>query len=82
MNTDHKLISFLINFPVPKRNPSVKRSVYKFKNADWVGLKQTLKCTPWDLCIVPKKVDEYLNNWTDMFLAAVDQHVKQMTTHG
>ena len=71
INSDHKLINFQINLQVPKRNPSLKRSVYKFKCADWNGIKQTLTNIPWDLCFVQDDADE----WTDMFLVAVDQDI-------
>ena len=50
--TDHKLISFELDLKVPKRSKT-KRVVYNFKRADWSGLKETLRNTPWDACIVP-----------------------------
>lgn len=52
ITTDHKLINFQINLQIPKRNPSLKYTVYKFKSADWNGLKQTLTNTPWNLVLI------------------------------
>ena len=46
ISTDHKLISFNIDLRLHKK-PIIKRTVYNFKNADWSGLKDLLKNTPW-----------------------------------
>ena len=77
--TDHKLISFNVDLKLHKK-PIIKRTVYNFKNADWSGLKDLLKNTPWDLCFVPNDVDASLSNWCDVFLAAVDEHVPKCKT--
>ena len=46
-----------------------------YKKANWEGLKESPKTIPWDLCFVQNDVDASLNNWCDLFLAAVDDHV-------
>ena len=74
LNTDHKLISFDINFRIGKI-PKVKRVVYNFKKANWHGLKQQLTYTSWDECFVPDNIDESLSNWCDLFLSAVDKYI-------
>ena len=72
--TDHKLISFELDLKVPKRSKT-KRVVYNFKRADWSGLKETLRNTPWDACIVPDDADASLENWYDLFVAAANDHI-------
>ena len=72
--TDHKLIGFELDLKVPKRSKT-KRVVYNFKRADWSGLKETLRNTPWDACIVPDDVDASLDNWYDLFVAAANDHI-------
>ena len=72
--TDHKLISFELDQKVPKRSKT-KRVVYNFKRADWSGLKETLRNTPWDACIVPDDVDASLDNWYALFVAAANNHI-------
>ncbi|XP_015748188.1 PREDICTED: uncharacterized protein LOC107327984 [Acropora digitifera] len=72
--TDHKLISFELDLKVPKRSKT-KRVVYNFKRADWSRLKETLRNTPWDACIVPDDADASLENWYDLFVAAANDHI-------
>ena len=72
--TDHKLISFELDLKVPKRTKT-KRVVYNFKRADWSGLKETLRNTTWDACIVPDDADASLENWYDLFVAAANDHI-------
>ncbi|XP_068697553.1 uncharacterized protein [Montipora foliosa] len=72
--TDHKLISFELDLKVPKRSKT-KRVVYNLKRADWSGLKETLRNTPWDACIVPDDADDSLENWYDLFVAAANDHI-------
>ncbi|XP_068704053.1 uncharacterized protein [Montipora foliosa] len=72
--TDHKLISFELDLKVPKRLKT-KRVVYNFKRADWSGLKETLRNTPWDACIVLDDADASLENWYDLFVAAANDHI-------
>ena len=74
LNTDHKLIKFCIDLRIASK-PGTKRRVYNFKRADWEGLRQTLKCVPWDLCFVEDDINASLANWTDIFLTAVNQHI-------
>ena len=72
--TDHKLISFELDLKVPKRSKT-KRVVYNFKRADWLGLKETFRNTPWDACIVPDDVDASLDSWYDLFVAAANDRI-------
>ena len=74
ISTDHKLINFELDLKIPKK-PKTMRTVYNLKRADWPGLKQTLKCIPWDMCFVPNDVDTSLSNWCDLFLSAVNEHI-------
>ena len=74
LNTDHKLLSFDINFRIGKKS-KVKRVVYNFKKANWLGLKQQLTHASWDECFVPDNIDESLSNWCDLFLSAVDKYI-------
>ncbi len=67
-------ISFDINFNIAKK-AKVKRVVYKFKKANWPGLKQQLTHAPWDECFVPDNVDKSLSNWCDLFLSAVNEYI-------
>ena len=78
LDTDHKLISFDINFKI-QRKVKVKRSTYNFKKANWPILKELLGRTPWDLCFVSNDVDESLSNWHDMFISAVNEHIPKCT---
>jgi hypothetical protein len=74
LSTDHKLISFVLNFKLCKKQPT-KRSVYNFKKANWNGLNEVLNNTPWDLCFVSGDVDAVLSCWTDFFLSAVKDNI-------
>ena len=49
--------------------------MYNFKRANWSGLKETLRNTPWDACIVPDDADASLDNWYDLFVAAANDHI-------
>ena len=49
--------------------------MYNFKRANWLGLKETFRNTPWDACIVPDDVDASLDNWYDLLVAAANDHI-------
>ena len=74
LSSDHKLIGFEIDFKIPKKQ-KIKRTVYDLKCAHWSGFKQTLRNIPWDTCFVPNDPDDSLDNWCDLFVAAVKEHV-------
>ncbi len=74
INTDHKLISFTLDFNIPKK-PVAKRIIFDYKRANWIGLNEALVHAPWDLAFVPGDVDASLANWCDLFLAAIKDHV-------
>ena len=65
LNTDHKLVSFVLDFNIPKK-PKTKRYVYNFKKANWDTLKEVLTNTPWDMSFVPGDIEALLSNWCDV----------------
>ena len=74
LDSDHKLIKFYIDLRIA-RTPQVKRQVCNFKKADWSDLKRTLSLIDWDLCFVENDINALLDNRSDVFLTAVDQHI-------
>ena len=74
LNSDHQLIEFSMDLRI-KRQPHIKRRLYNFKKADWNGLKYSLSLINWDLCFEENDMNASLTNWSDTFLAAVDQHI-------
>ena len=74
MNSDHQLIEFSMDLRI-KRQPHIERRLYNFKKADWNGLKYSLSLINWDLCFGENDINACLTNWSDTFLAAVDQHI-------
>ena len=74
LNTDHKLVSFVLDFNIPKE-PKTKRFVYNFKKANWDALKEVLTNTPWDMSFVPGDIEASLSNWCDLFVSVVNDHV-------
>ena len=74
LNLDHQLIEFSMDLRI-KRQSHIKRRLYNFKKADWNGLKHSLSLINWDLCFEENDIDASLTNWSDTFLAAVDQHI-------
>ena len=74
LDSDHKLIKFCIDLRIA-RTSQVKRQVYNFKKAYWSGLKRTLSLIDWDLCFVENDINASLDNWSDLFLMALDQHI-------
>ena len=61
--------------PSNRKNPQIQRQVYNFKKTDWSGLKRTLSLIDWDLCFVKNDINASLDNWSDVFLTAVDRHL-------
>lgn len=51
LNSDHKLLTFELDFKIPRKS-KVKRSVFNFKQADWLGLKELLSLTPWEMAFI------------------------------
>ena len=74
LNTDHKLVSFGLDFNIPKK-PKTKRYVCNFKKDNWNALKEVLTNTPWDMSFVPGDIEASLSNWCDLFVSAVNDHV-------
>lgn len=74
INTDHKLMSFILDFHIPKK-PIVKRSVFNYNEANWDGLNEAIRNPLWDLAFIPNDVEAFLSNWCDLFLSAVSDHV-------
>ena len=64
LSTDHKLVSFNINFKIRKK-PKIKRHVYNYKKADWNALIRSLALVPWDVCFVDGDVNLSITNWID-----------------
>ena len=79
ISTDHTLISFDVDFKICKK-PKVKRSVYNFKNANWLGLKQVLANIPWELGFVSDDINTLLSSWSESFISAVNDHVPKRTS--
>ena len=74
LNSDHQLIEFSLDLRI-KSQPHIKRRLYSFKKADWNGLKHSLSLINWDLCFEENDINASLTNWSDTFLAAVNQHI-------
>ena len=74
LNTDHKLVSFVLDFNIPKK-PKTKRFVYNFKKVNWDALKEVLTNTSWDMSFVFGDIEASLSNWCDLFVSAVNDHV-------
>ena len=70
ISTDHKLMSFTVDFNIPKKN-KVKRNVFDHKKADWNALNEALVQIPWDLAF--SYID--VSRWCDLFLTTVKDHV-------
>ena len=75
LNSDHQLIEFSMDLRIKSQKPHVKRRLYNFKKADWNGLKYSLSLINWDLCFEENNTNASLTNWSDTFLAAVDQQI-------
>ena len=65
ISTNHKLISFTLDFNIPKKK--VKRSVFDYKIADWNALNEDLVQIPRDLAFSRGDIDPSLTNWCDCF---------------
>lgn len=74
ISTDHKLISFTLDFNIPKK-PITKRFVFNYKKANWTGLNEALQNTAWDLAFIEGDIDSSLSNWCDLFLSAFSDYV-------
>ena len=68
-NLHHQLIEFSMD------QPHIERRLYNFKKADWNSLKHSLSLINWDLCFEENDINASLVNWSDTFLAAVNQHI-------
>jgi hypothetical protein len=79
ISTDHTLISFDVDFKICKK-PKVKRSVYNFKNANWLGLKQVLANIPWEFGFVSDDINTLLSSWSESFISAVNDHIPKRTS--
>ena len=79
LKANRKVISFDINLNVEKK-PKIKRRVYIFKKADWVGLRELLSKVPWEAGLIIHDIDTSLSNWCDMFLAAADNSIPKCTS--
>ena len=71
INTDHKLISFTLDFNI-RKIPVTKRYVYNYKSVNWNALNESLMNVPW---LVYNDIDASLANWCDLFLSTVSDHV-------
>ena len=74
LNSDHQLTEFSLDLRI-KSQPHIKRRLYNFKKAEWIGLKYSLSLINWDLCFEENDINASLTNWSDIFLAAVNQHI-------
>jgi hypothetical protein len=74
INTDHKLISFTLDFNI-RKIPVTKRYVYNYKSVNWNALNESLMNVPWDMAFVYNDIDASLANWCDLFLSTVSDHV-------
>jgi hypothetical protein len=53
--------------------------VFNFKNANWTALKELLTHNPWDMAFVKNDINNSLNIWSDLFFAAVNEHIPKCT---
>ena len=81
ISTDHKLISFTLDFNIPKKN-KVKRNVFEYKRADRNALNEALVQIPWHLAFSHYDIDDSLANWCDSFLTTVKDHVPMCQVRG
>ena len=81
ISTDHKLISFTLDFNIPKKN-KVKRNVFNYKRANWNALNEALVQIPWDLAFSHGDIEASLVNWCDLFLTTVKDHVSMRQVRG
>ncbi len=75
--TDHFIIDFNINLDFRRTKP-VKRTVYDFRNADFVGLNDALSSMVFDVNNT-SDIDELWSSWRDSFLTAVKDHIPTRT---
>ena len=59
ISTDHKLISFTLDFNIPKKN-KVKRNVFDYKRDDWNAVNEALVQIPWHLAFCHGDIDASL----------------------
>jgi uncharacterized protein with ParB-like and HNH nuclease domain len=71
VETDHKILKFDLNLKIHPKIKS-KRTVFNFKNANWIALKELLMHTPWDMAFVKNDINISLNTRCDLSFAAVN----------
>jgi hypothetical protein len=77
LETDHKILKFDLNLKIHPKIKS-KRTVFNFKNANWIALKELLMHTPWDMAFVKNDINNSLSIWCDLFFAAVHEHIPKL----
>ena len=55
--TDHKILSFELNLRI-RRTFKAKRTVFNFKGANWLALKELLLHTPWESGLLSKRYQQ------------------------
>ena len=71
-NSDHNGISLIVNQRKSPK-PSIKRTIWKYSQADFVKASELIEETDWDQLFSGKSIDEVCLIWQETFLSIMDQ---------
>jgi hypothetical protein len=76
--SDHLVVNFCIEAKV-KHQKKTKHTVYNFHNANFYGMRQSLRFIDWDNVLLDNKdVNESCEKWQQVFTSIADQYVAKV----